>query len=853
MAKNGNNDTRTGEIGQSVSLPVLDSKQTPRRSGAPMMGRTKTGRWRAAVLTMVNLLMIAHLIQWLIAGTTISPIEPSEAMETIEVGVINAGAILFVLAFLSTLIFGRFFCGWLCHMVALQDLCAYLMNRIGIRPKPFRSRLLVYFPFALGMYMFVWPTFKRLALAPMLKSAEIDWPAWLRPVEPISQYSTELIVDDFWATMPPWHIAVVFLFICGFAAVYFLGAKGFCTYGCPYAAFFKPMDKVAPMRVRVNDNCEQCGYCTSVCTSNVRVSEEVRDFGMVVDAGCMKTLDCISACPNDALSLGFGKLALGAKPRSPETYIQAKAKRSRRYDLSLRSELFASVLFLWFFFATRGLLDAVPMLMAGGLAAIGVMIVMTSIKLFFEPNARLYSRQLKSQGKIRAAGYAMMIVAIGFILGSLWSGHARAMRWRGDVLYAQSDVPASVLMRPEFQPSTQQRQRAESAIWAYQRADSTDNGGLGWSLNAEHRLRMTYFLSVLGQYDGALKQLIQVIDEGNPTDLLVIQAGQLSTKSIDANPPADMGAGELESYKRTRLLEIYEQALKAHPQLHAIRTELARSAFSVGETEKARAYWDISEFDEDPSFFLAKAGFTGFMGQMIETREHYDRAGELAANLEHPAGLLIDIGRAALQYRMTDVSLDVAQRAIDDESASALTWLAAGELANATGNAALGKERALHAMTMRGADRPLVQARAGGVLAQPGDSDQARELLADAANRAQDPFEAIYIAQGMVRGGAALGDQEMLDQGLGVFEKITQAYPELYVIGHDFASMLYTVGRTDDAIEQMVRVAQLDSTNAVLAIRVSELYQIVGDQEQQTVWQQRAQQRRESHDAVTDD
>lgn len=830
-----------------MSLPVLNVNSSGSKAsckgGAPMMGRTKTGRWRAIVLLMVNLLMIAHLIQWAIMGTTIAPIEPSEAMETLEVGVINAGAILFLLTFLSTLIFGRFFCGWLCHMVALQDLCAYMMNRIGIRPKPFRSRLLVFFPFFLGMYMFVWPTFKRLVLAPMLESASIDWPVWIKPVESISQYSTALIVDDFWSTMPPWYIAVIFLFICGFAAVYFLGAKGFCTYGCPYAAFFKPMDKVAPMRIRVDDNCQQCGYCTSVCTSNVRVSDEVRDFGMVVDAGCMKTLDCISACPNDALSLGFGKPALFAKPRSPETFIQAKAKRARRYDMTVGEEVFASVLFLWFFFGSRGLLDAVPMLMAGGLAAIGVMIVMTAIKLRREKNARLYSNQLKRDGKLKASGLLLILVAIGFVLGSIWSGHAKAMRWRGDVLYASSDLPTSVLMRPEFRPSPAQRERAQSAVWAYQRADSLENKGFGWALSAEHRLRLSYFLSVMGEHDQALEQLKQVIEDGHPTDQLVLQAGQLSTVSIDSDPPTGMQLGELETLKRTRLLEIYEHALGIHPELHAIRTELARHAFSVGDLARADAYWDIQDFDDDPSFFLAHAGYTGFADQIIKTRELYAKANELALTLDRPAGMLIDIGRAAIAFRLTEVALDLAQQAIDDESATALTWLAAGELANASGNGDLGTQRAEQALTMKSVDRPMVQARAAGVLAKPGNTDRARELLADAATRAEDPFEVVYIAQGMSRAGSGLGDQAMLEQGMAFFKQVTRDYPDMYVIGHDYSSMLYSLGRHEEATAEMIRVAELDVNNPIFAMRAADLLQASGDFEGEAKWREETQKR----------
>ena len=73
----------------------------------------------------------------------------------------------------------------------------------------------------------------------------------------------------------------------------------------------------------MNDNCKQCGMCTAACTSNVKVHEEVNLYKMVIDNGCMKTSDCIDACPNDALSIGFGSNAVGQR------------KKSRQYDLSL--------------------------------------------------------------------------------------------------------------------------------------------------------------------------------------------------------------------------------------------------------------------------------------------------------------------------------------------------------------------------------------------------------------------------------------------------------------------------------------------------------------------------------------
>ncbi len=142
---------------RSIQLPVL--KNSPVQESG--IRKSKTSRWRAAALIFLNLLMVAHVIQWRIMGTTISPIEPSETMYTLQQGAINAGFIFFSLAILATLIFGRFVCGWGCHIVALQDFCAWLLKKMGLTPKPFRSRLLVYVPLIAALYMFVWPTVYR--------------------------------------------------------------------------------------------------------------------------------------------------------------------------------------------------------------------------------------------------------------------------------------------------------------------------------------------------------------------------------------------------------------------------------------------------------------------------------------------------------------------------------------------------------------------------------------------------------------------------------------------------------------------------------------------------------------------
>ena len=139
------------------------------------------------------------------------------------------------------------------------------------------------------------------------------------------------MTTNFWQTFPSVAVAIPFLFICGFMTVYFLGQKGFCTYACPYGGFFGLADKFSPGKIRVTDACNQCGHCTATCTSNVLVHAEVKQYGMVVDPGCMKCMDCISVCPNDALYFGFGKptILVPKSRRNQEKLFSDMAGRNR--------------------------------------------------------------------------------------------------------------------------------------------------------------------------------------------------------------------------------------------------------------------------------------------------------------------------------------------------------------------------------------------------------------------------------------------------------------------------------------------------------------------------------------------
>jgi len=415
----------TGDGGSlDVGLPIMSG------GGERKIKRSKNSRRRAAVLIGVHLLIFGHVVHYLLAGKTLSPVEPSEAMYTLEQGLVNAGAIFFAMALLSTLLFGRFVCGWGCHIVAYQDLCGWVMTKLGVKPKAFRSRFLFFAPLVVALYMFVWPAFQRA----VFPSPERAFPG----------FSNHLMTTEFWKTFPGPVFAILTIVVCGFAAVYFLGAKGFCTYGCPYGGFFGLLDKASVGGIIVNDDCAQCGHCTATCTSNVRVHEEVKLYGMVVDPGCMKTLDCVSVCPNSALRFGIARPSLlKRRPSAPPS--------PKRYDFTLAEELLAVLIFIGSTLAFRGLYDGPPLLMSVGMGGITAYIGLKLLRLFRDPTVRIQNLKIKTAGKLGRAGWAFTLSVSLWMLFTMHSGFVQWHRAFGQYYLEQTEAGNEIFAanRPE--------------------------------------------------------------------------------------------------------------------------------------------------------------------------------------------------------------------------------------------------------------------------------------------------------------------------------------------------------------------------------------------------------------------
>lgn len=503
-------------------------------------------RWRTGVLIAVHVVIIAHVAHWLVSGTTLAGIGPAEAMDLGKHDIINVGLLIFSVSILATAIFGRFFCGWGCHLVALQDLCRWMLGKIGIRPRPLRSRLLGLVPLIAFGYMFLWPAVFRWIAGDSHRGFETVW-----------------TTDNLWVGLPGWTIGTLTLLTCGFVVVYILGSKGFCTYACPYGAVFGIAEKIAPLRVRATDACRGCGRCTANCTSNVRVHEHVRDFGVVTDSGCMKCLDCVGGCPNDALYLGFGRPGVFARP------LVAGTARPRRWNVSWPEEILLAALYVAAFATVRGLYGQVPFLMSLGVAGIMAFLGLMLVRLATRDDLSFVGSRLRRDGVMTPRGWLFAGAMVVLLLFWTHSAIVRANEGIGSFLFGRTaDLRAATLdlSRPLYLARDQDLDRVQTALSALDRSERW-----GFLSNPRTPLKLAWMHLLAGHPAEFAVQIEKAtLAQPNAAEVYLLHGRELAA-----------------SRRFPEAVEAYTQAVECEPLNPAVYLSLGTLLAGIGDLDGA--------------------------------------------------------------------------------------------------------------------------------------------------------------------------------------------------------------------------------------------------------------------------
>lgn len=367
----------------------------------------KHGRLRAWVLLAVHLVIAVHIAHWMLAGRTVAPMELNESMYTLEQGAITVGGILMALILLSVLVFGRFFCAWGCHILALQDGAAWILARMHIRPRPIRSRFAGLIGITVALSMFAWPQVQRWM-------DQTQWPG-LRVTTDADGFGS-LMTADFLRNLPgPWVTAVTFL-VCGGVMVWLLGSRSFCRVACPYGAVFSIADRMSIGGIRLVGDCDKCGLCTAHCTSHIRVHEELLRHGRVVSPNCLKDLDCVKVCPTNAIAWRLGK---------PSLLRSLNDSRTMPGAWEMKEDLLLLVIAAICTVIFRSLYGEVPFFLAVALGVIVGWMGVMSLRMRTKSDLRLFKVQLRRSSRDTEAGTLWWITAAAMLALVVHSGWIR--------------------------------------------------------------------------------------------------------------------------------------------------------------------------------------------------------------------------------------------------------------------------------------------------------------------------------------------------------------------------------------------------------------------------------------------
>ncbi|MBQ7606544.1 MAG: 4Fe-4S binding protein [Desulfovibrionaceae bacterium] len=227
-----------------------------------------------------------------------------------------------LLVYVSAIVFGRVFCGWICPMGATLDAVGPIA-RLGHKTKQRaarRPRLVKYLVLAtvilaaiFGVNMAYWasplPLTARLYGLVLLPLAEGAIDSVLPQLTVFAEFwgsdALRYVEIETHAFATAWFVA---LFWAGCLALERITPRFWCRYLCPAGALLGLLAHWALWRRRA-DSCVGCGACAQSCPSGI-----CRDMAAHTQVSeCLACFNCVQHCPHGAVRFGFAGTAQ-AKP-----------------------------------------------------------------------------------------------------------------------------------------------------------------------------------------------------------------------------------------------------------------------------------------------------------------------------------------------------------------------------------------------------------------------------------------------------------------------------------------------------------------------------------------------------------
>ncbi len=186
-----------------------------------------------------------------------------------------------------TVLWGRFFCGYLCAFGSMQELSNFIAKKLHIKQ--------IEIPKKVDKYM-KYVKYGILAVMIILWSLNIAL-GTISPWNVFGMYSTYSGWTDLSSLISIGGFILLLIIISSLFIERF-----FCKYFCPLGGIFTLISKPRLYKIKKSSSkCVNCNMCNKNCPMNISVNEETTEFGKVKSSECIDCFKCIDVCRSCAL------------------------------------------------------------------------------------------------------------------------------------------------------------------------------------------------------------------------------------------------------------------------------------------------------------------------------------------------------------------------------------------------------------------------------------------------------------------------------------------------------------------------------------------------------------------------
>lgn len=209
-------------------------------------------------------------------------------------GIINGSWLVFAFLFISSFIFGRGFCGWLCPAAGCQEAIFSARNNRVTRGN--KVKWFIWFPWIFAIAFFA---FKA---------------GGYHSVDFTYQTVSGLSITDVQSSVT--YLGVLLLLIV--LPAYTIGKRSFCHHLCWMAPFMILGRKLTntlhlpSLKIQSDESlCSQCQTCNAHCPMSLPV-EEMVNSKQLENSECILCGSCVDICKNKVIRFSFnGKREIG--------------------------------------------------------------------------------------------------------------------------------------------------------------------------------------------------------------------------------------------------------------------------------------------------------------------------------------------------------------------------------------------------------------------------------------------------------------------------------------------------------------------------------------------------------------